>query len=725
MQSDSNDGINQITSVQEVKESAGRSWKWVYWNDEIQNAITQEKEYMDDCDKIIQIYKSKNYSVNDAQNTRSVKCAYNILYSNVETLKPLVFSNLPKPRIRRRNLEKSNVNKLLSILLERNVKRILEETDAQSIIEKARDQYLTVSRGVCQVIYKQEVLEPNETQDVESSEVIDDQNPESPLEKVGDVGEKIIKLEFISYKDILFSPAETWEEVSWVAFRRKMTQGQLKERFGVYKGKKISLEEQANPAIINDFTDPEPLFKEAEVWEIWDKRDNVITFWTPGYKDDILEQRPDAYKITSFFNIPKPLGINSGFDNVLHPIPDYKYYEDQAKELDRISNRIIAIIPYISAGGAYNASLSTDNIDNFQHAIENWFPIKAPLDFDINKMIYERDVSKLVLVLRTLYEERAQVITTIQQITGLSDIVRGETNATETATAQQLKGNFAVSRIQPKQKEVEFFCRDIIRIMVELLAENFDTVELAKAAQIKVFDLDAISQQVVQESQQMDAQRVQQGQPPLSPEERQAFFTQKMAPYQKEIKTGQATSLTLLKEANKIMKDDKLRGWAIEVETDSTIKVDQNAERQSVIDFADAVAKVSADFLPIVQAGLVSKDAFKSILGYIMRRFDGSEEVEELLDDESQDTNQADQMQQQMAAKQMELEERQVAVEEQDSKTKAFAAQANAVNDQDQLKLDESKAVLDADTAQDEIAARTKALNEKIANSNLEKANDD
>lgn len=717
MQNDSNDGINQIVSVQELKKDSPYNWKWNYWNQEIQNAITQEKEYLDDCDRIIKVYKAKNYSVNDAQTVRQVKPVYNVLYSNIETLKPLVFSRLPNPRIRRRNLEKSNVNKTLSIILERNVKRILEETDAQAIIEKARDQYLLLSRGIVQVLYKQEIIEPDAVENLEKEEVLDDQNPDSPLVRVGDVGEKLIKLDFVSYKDILFSPAETWEEVSWVAFRRKMTQDQLKERFGVYKGKKVSLEEEANSAIINDNMDPEPLFKMAEVWEIWDKRTNKISYWTAGYKEGLLDEVEDVYKLVNFFNIPKPLGINAGFDDILHPIPDYKYYEDQAKELDRISNRIQAIIPYISMGGGYNAALTGGEADNFLHAIDNYFPFQGVSpEIDIRNMIYERDIVKLSNVLTTLYAERQQTISAIQQITGISDIVRGQTQAQETATAQEIKGNFAVSRIQPKQKEVENFCRDIVRIIVELIAENFDTFELAQQAQLKVFDMDALAQQFAQEVQQMEMQNGQ----PMQPQEREAYIAQKLEPYKREIKSGQATTVNILQQANKILKDDKLRGWAIEVETDSTIKVDQNAERQSVLDFTTSLAKITQDFIPALQTGVVSKDAFKAILSYVMRRFDGSEEVEELLEDDTQETNPADAARQQMQAKQLELEERKVGVQEEKVQTDKFAAQSKAVNDQEKLRLDEAKAILQAETSQDEIESRTNKLSEKIASSNLE-----
>jgi len=721
--------ISQIESISQVKESVGAAWKWKYWNDEIQNAITNEKDFVDDAEKVIKIYKSKNYSVSDARGARDVKPVYNILYSNIETLKPLVFSRLPNPRIRRRNLEKSNVNKLLSILLERNVKRILEDTNAQVPIEQARNNYLLVNRGVCKVIFNQEIIKVDPVKQLEIEDVIDTEI--EATEQREELGEKEIKLEFVSWRNVLFSPAETWEDVCWVSFRHKLTQQEikdLKKKLGIARGKKISLEEEANSEVINDDLQPESLFKKAEVWEIWDKRDNKIKYWSAGYQDNLLGEVEDSYKLKNFFNIPRPLGIDSGVDDVNYPISDYTYYERQAQELDRISNRIMAILPYISMGGGYNSALTTTDADNFLRAIDVYHPFKGPPDMDINKMIYERDIAKLASVLQILYEERQQTITAIQEISGISDIVRGQTDSKETATAQTLKGNYAISRIQPKQKEVEFFCRDIIRIIVELIAENFDTFELAHMAQMKVHNMDKVSQDITEESHQEDEKRQKAGQPPMSQEEREQFFAAKFKPYQNEIKTGQATTINLLKEANKILKDDKLRGWAIEVETDSTIKVDQDAERQSVLDFADAIAKVSQDFLPALQEGIVSKDAFKAILSYIMRRFDGSEEVEELLADEDnqgadQAQAQAAQMQQQMMQKEVEFKDREVGVKEFTAKSNAEYDKGKLEIDREKLVLDESKAVLQAHVASENVEARSSDLEKRSKETKNEQNN--
>ena len=229
----SNDS-NQVEDLKTFKAENGESWKWNYWRDELNNSTEESKNYLEEAERITNIYKGEPYrATNQAGDTLQVKPVYNILYSNIETLKPLVFSRLPNPRVRRRNLEKNNVNKLISIVLERNIKRVLEETDAQNIIENARDDYLITKRGVLKVIYEQEII--NTVEEIEAPLVDEEGNQiGEQLQKIDkeELGEKKINLEYISYKDVRFSCAGKWEDVDWVAFRHYLTKDELKRRFG-------------------------------------------------------------------------------------------------------------------------------------------------------------------------------------------------------------------------------------------------------------------------------------------------------------------------------------------------------------------------------------------------------------------------------------------------------------------------------------------------------------
>lgn len=690
----------QYNDITDFKKSNGNTWKWNYWRDLLEESIEESKDYLEEADRVKSIFKGEAYTVSVGKTkTEEVKPVYNILYSNIETLKPLIFSRLPNPRIRKRNLEKNNINKLISIVLERNIKRVLEETDAQNIIEQARDDFLLTKRGVVKVLYEQEII----TIEQETEVIAEDGSLIIKKETIEDLGEKIIDLEYIAYKNVIFSSAETWEKVEWVAFRHFMGKEELKNRFGTKKANLVNLGNEINPNTLDtDSKDQKTLLKKAEVWEIWDKDTLTVNYFCEGYDTGLLKEVKDEYNLHKFFNIARPLGVDSGVDKVNCPIPDYTYYEEQAKEIDRISNRIIAILPYISMGGVYSDLLTTDDASAFLKAIESYSPVSMPADTDINKLIKERDLSKLAGVLQTLYQERLQSISAVQEITGISDIVRGQSVASETATAQELKGNFAISRLQPLQQEMSFFCRDLIRIIAELLAEKFDILELAQAAGLKIFDMDELVEKFTKELEEAGVDQ----------KEFTPALNAKLKPYKQDIKAGVATTINNLIEAKKILESDKLRGWAIEVETDSTISVDQDGEKRAAIELATAISNVTQQFLPVVQSGMMSKDAFKSILGYIVRRFEGGEELEGLLEEEEEESNPADQMQQQMAEKEMELEERKVATQE-------FTAKTDAQLESKKLDIEEGKAVMEADSFQDELSIRSQEINDRIANSRI------
>jgi hypothetical protein len=69
---------------------------------------------------------------------------------------------------------------------------------------------------------------------------------------------------------------------------------------------------------------------------------------------------------------------------------------------------------------------------------------------------------------------RDQIKQAIYEIMGISDIMRGATRATETATAQRIKGSMGMSRLEDQKQAASNFVRDLLRLKAELIAQNFD-----------------------------------------------------------------------------------------------------------------------------------------------------------------------------------------------------------------------------------------------------------
>ena len=89
-------------------------------------------------------------------------------------------------------------------------------------------------------------------------------------------------------------------------------------------------------------------------------------------------------------------------------------------------------------------------------------------------------VEKLIVVLRELYEAREQAKRVIYEITGISDIIRGSTVASETATAQQIKSQWGTLRLKRLQKEVQRYARDLLRMMLEIASKKFSEATFAQ-----------------------------------------------------------------------------------------------------------------------------------------------------------------------------------------------------------------------------------------------------
>ena len=85
---------------------------------------------------------------------------------------------------------------------------------------------------------------------------------------------------------------------------------------------------------------------------------------------------------------------------------------------------------------------------------------------------------------------RKQIIDDIYQITGMADIMRGDTDPNETLGAQQMKAQYGTTRIRDKQQELARVARDLVEITSEII-----TKEKFKGDTIIEMSQDAITDQ--------------------------------------------------------------------------------------------------------------------------------------------------------------------------------------------------------------------------------------
>lgn len=671
----------QVEKKEDLTTSSGKEGLVQIWTQEIENASRNESDWRKEATKYFNIYKDEQKVLTDTGEEGS---RYNVFWSNTQTLRPLVFSNLPDPNVTRRFLDKDENARLLSEMMERSMSYFLEETDASNNFSKSRDDWLVGGRGITRVIF-----DPPEVVKVEKEAVSEEGEVEFDEEL--DLDTKKVRLEYVDWQDLRISPEKVWEDVRWIAFRHKMNREQLIEQFGA-KGKDVNLNCSSLVKEGGEFNSNDrenELFKLAEVWEVWDRTEKRVLFLTTGSQGMLLSDEEDTYNLSGFFPISRPLGSMSNPCD-LTPIPLYRYYKSQAEELNELDARIRSLNEQCKFTGVYSSTSESEDVEGLLDGIDGEFNPLASVQpgTDIRNSIYVKPIAEIANVTTVLNDQKARVLQNIRDITGLSDIVRGTTLASETATAQRLKGDFAISRIQPLQKEFEIFIRDTMRLMVELIVENYTVEELAKITNLQIVDIELIAQ-TARERQDILMQEAMKTIDPNTPEGQQQIqqlqqqaeigFNKTMEKPLNDLK-GYAATPEQLEQIDRLMKDDKLRSFSVDIETDSTVRIDQNQEKQDRIQYVQAVSTFFAQATPILQVGGINRAAFNEMLAFISRPFKVGRNLEEYI-----------------------LAEEEVAEEPQEPSVEEQLRLAESQREDQRLQLDAQKQQVEADQNQQKI----------------------
>ena len=88
-------------------------------------------------------------------------------------------------------------------------------------------------------------------------------------------------------------------------------------------------------------------------------------------------------------------------------------------------------------------------------------------------------IEQYILALEQLAKRRDDVVKRIFEITGVSDIMRGSSNERETATAVEKKTNFGTLRNQDRQNDMQRFLADLYRIKADMICTCFTPDTLA------------------------------------------------------------------------------------------------------------------------------------------------------------------------------------------------------------------------------------------------------
>ena len=589
------------------------------------------KTWEDRTDRIIKRYRD------DSRSRNNPNAKFNILWSNVQTITPAIFARLPRPDVSRRFKDNDPVGRVASMMLERALEYEIEHYgDYNSAMKASVQDRLLGGRGTSWVRYEPHITggktEDEPDDGFQLTEDIDEAETEGGMHREDQerIEMESAPVDYCAWKDFGHTIARTWEEVTAVWRKVYLGRPALVERFGEDLGGRIPLD--TKPDSTKTFNEKMGEgASEACIYEIWDKTTGEV-IWLSKSMGKILDTKPDPLKLENFWPCPKPLYATITTDSLI-PVPDFALYQDQARQLDTLADRIDGFIQALKVRGVYDASepslqrLFTEGDNNALLPIKNWgaFAEKQGMAGAINLV----DIAPIAAALQSSYQAMDQVKTQIYEIMGIADIQRGQTDPNETLGAQIIKSNNASGRLKTMQHDVVNFATSLLSIKAQIICNHFTEDTIIKIS----------------------------GAMQLSDADKQ-YIPQALA----------------------LLKDEPAKNFRIEVTSDSMIYQDEQQEKQDRIEFLGAVSQFMQTALPTAMQAPELTPLLMEMLKFGVTAFKAGKGMEGLIDET------ADKFREQ--AKQMEGQPKPPSPEQQKMQMEMQMAQAKMQAEQQQAQMD-------------------------------------
>ena len=601
-------------------------------------------------DRIVKKYKD------DSRYDRNPNARFNILWSNVQTIQPAIFARLPRPDVSRRFRDNDPIGRVASMMLERALEFEIEHYgDYKSAMNNAVLDRLLGGRGVAWVRYEPHIVgeesgEPDDgfevTEDADEAETPDAMETESQER----IEYECCPVDYVHWRDFGHTIARTWEEVTAVWRRVYMSRPALVERFGEDLGYQIPLD--TKPDDLKQSYKSDDGVYEAVIYEIWDKETGKV-LWISKSLGKIVDERDDPLGLENFWPCPKPLYATLTTDS-LEPIPDFTIYQDQARELDVLCDRIDGLINALKVRGVYDASASelqrlfSEGENNTMIPVNNWmaFAEKQGMKGAIDLV----DLTPFASALMSCYQAMEQVKGQIYELMGIADIQRGQTDPNETLGAQIIKSNNAAGRLKTQQHAVVDFATTLLSIKAQIICNHFTDETLVQIS----------------------------GAMQLSPQDQQ-----------------------LIPQAIALLRNEASKNFRIEVTSDSMIYQDEQQEKQDRMAFLSAVGGFISQAVPMVQQAPELAPMALEMLKFGVTAFKAGKQLEGIIDET------ADKLR--VAAQQAEGQPKPMPVELQKAQMDA-QAKMQQMQMQAQLETQKMQAQMELEKAKQEYQAQENQL---------------
>ena len=544
---------------------------------------------------------------------------FDLFWASLEILKPATYCKPPQAVVAPRFADRNKVASVASELLERCINSTFEREDFDETMLEVRDDLIIAARGVIRSTY----------------------------EDGGKKGKRVCN-DQVDRKDFLHEPARKWQEVGWVAFAAYLDKKAFGDRF---KGVDA---DKAQYNVRRDKTDNTLVdtVAKCKVWEVWHRADDKV-YWVTEGVETVLDEKKPFIDLEKFFPCPRP-AYGTRRRRSLIPVPDYVRYERTLEQINTLTSRVYNLLEWIKvkglipAGGDTANAVETAMANSEDDVLLIPVPAVALMKDGGGNLVQFLPLQEFAATVTELLNDRRELINNFYELSGISDIMRGATEAEETLGAQQLKSQYGSVRVREKIDELQRIARDSARITAEILAEKFDQETLLAMSQMEIptkadlknrikeledgakKELDALEKQAQAAMEQAQASGQQ-----IDPQQAEQQFNQAQ---QEIIGRTQAQLQQIAKEVPiedvmSFLRDQKTRAFAIDIETDSTVMTDELAEKQARGEFLTAFAGASTAVQPLLMAGEPGAKLAGAMLKFSLAPFRAGRELDGLIDD--------------------------------------------------------------------------------------------
>lgn len=597
-----------------------------YWCEELKASKEARAKLLEMAERSIKVY-AKKHKLADTE--REI----GIWWSLVNTLLPAYFSKVPKVDVTQRRKRGGDVYRLAGLSWEYSTQYAIEEhfsfTDVgyrsvlQFILAGEAVLWARYDADFKDTEYEYSLLKGEDGKyktsdgkdyelDEERAEIVesDDGSPPMVKEMVEELHKERAILDGISYRDYRCGIASSPDQIPWKAKRCYLTREEVKNH--------KALAEDVDSLNYNSYPEDKITDKKqkldyegkAEIWEIWCKTTHSVYFLHEGGKEKVLRKQEPPVDHQGFWPCCE-IQANTEPDSVT-PFGDYVICEDLILEAERLTTRIHATIEFIRTNFAYDSSMGEAIEQLFTEDLKG-IPIQQSsaqrAKGSLGDSLFFLPIDSYINALQALLNAREQTLTKLYESLACSDLLRGQSVAIKTATANNLESNYASLRFSVRREQVARFLTDGIKKVGEIIATKFDPQTIYEMS---------FGDELVQDLPDPE---------PMIPEQPMGMG-QMPPPMMPPLPPPPPDPFTKFLELYEILKSSALRNFKLDIESDSLVELDQAADRQERVDAMSSSGAFLQQLEPLLKTAPSTAKYAKAMMRFVLRTYKAGKDIE-------------------------------------------------------------------------------------------------